>query len=54
MALILSIGALVGAKLGGMWATRVAHPKTLRNIVASTIILIAIKVGWEGIAAMIK
>lgn len=54
MALILSIGALLGAKLGSMWATRVAHPKTLRNIVASTIILIAIKVGWEGIAAMIK
>ena len=54
MAAWLSIGALAGAKLGGMWATRIAHPKTLRTIVASTIILIAIKVGWEGVAAMIK
>lgn len=54
MAAVLCIGALVGAKLGGIWATRVAHPKTLRAIVASTIILIAVKVGWEGVAAMIK
>jgi len=54
MAVPLAAGALVGAKLGGMWATRIAHPKTLRNIVASTIILIAIKVGWEGIASMLK
>jgi uncharacterized membrane protein YfcA len=54
MAIPLAAGALVGAKLGGIWATRIAHPKTLRTIVASTILLIAIKVGWEGIAAMIK
>jgi len=54
MAVPLAAGALVGAKLGGMWATRIAHPNTLRNIVASTIILIAIKVGWEGIAAIMK
>ena len=54
MAVILCVGAFTGAKLGGMWATRVAHPKTLRTIVASTIVLIAIKVGWEGIAAIIK
>jgi uncharacterized membrane protein YfcA len=54
MAVPLCLGALVGAKLGGMWATRIAHPKTLRTIVASSIILIAIKVGWEGVAAMIK
>ncbi len=54
LALPLAATALVGAILGGMWATRVAHPKTLRTIVASTIVLIAIKVGWEGIAAIIK
>ena len=54
MAALLCIGALVGAKMGGIWATRVAHPKTLRTIVASSIVLIAIKVGWEGIAAIIR
>jgi uncharacterized membrane protein YfcA len=54
MAAVLCVGALVGAKLGGVWATRIAHPKTIRTIVASSIILIAVKVGWEGVAAMIR
>ena len=53
MAIPLAVGALVGAKIGSIWATRVAHPNTLRKIVATTIILIAIKVGWDGIAFMI-
>jgi uncharacterized membrane protein YfcA len=54
MAILLGAGALVGAKLGGIWATRIANPKALRNIVAVTIIFIAVKVGWEGVTALLK
>jgi uncharacterized membrane protein YfcA len=51
-AILLAGAALLGARLGGLWASRHANPKTLRVLVALVIIVIAIKVGGEGIIAL--
>jgi uncharacterized membrane protein YfcA len=53
-AIWLSGAALLGARLGGVWASGHANPKTLRLLVAVVIIVIAIKVGGEGIIALIE
>jgi len=51
-AIWLSGAALLGARLGGVWATKHASPKTIRVLVAVVIIGIAIKVGGEGFIAL--
>jgi uncharacterized membrane protein YfcA len=53
-AIWLSGAALLGARLGGVWASGHANPKILRLLVAVVIIVIAIKVGGEGIIALIE
>jgi len=53
-AILLAGAALLGARLGGIWATRHANPKTLRLLVAVVIIGIAVKVGGEGFIAIAK
>jgi uncharacterized membrane protein YfcA len=52
LAVPLIIAVVAGAKLGGIWATKVAHPKTLRTILASTIVLLAIGIGYDGITTL--
>ena len=52
-ALVLTVGALTGASLGGYWAARHANPKGLRIIIAVIIMFIAIKVGGEGLMALL-
>ncbi len=52
-AIWLSGAALLGARLGGVWASGHANPKTLRLLVAVVIIVIAIKVGAEGFIALL-
>jgi len=54
MAVPLIIAVVVGAKLGGIWATRVAHPKTLRTVLASTIVLVAMGIGYDGVATLLR
>lgn len=54
IAIILTIGALAGASLGGYWAARHANPKGLRILIGIIIIFIAIKVGGEGAMALLK
>lgn len=51
-AILLTAGAFVGARLGGIWASRHANPKLIRFLVAVVIIGIAIKVGGEGVIAL--
>jgi uncharacterized membrane protein YfcA len=51
-AILLTVAALLGARLGGNWASKHANPKTIRLLVAVVIILIAIKVGGEGLIAL--
>jgi len=51
-AILLAGAAFLGARLGGIWATRHANPKTLRLLVAVVIIGIAVKVGTEGFIAL--
>jgi len=53
-AILLAGAAFLGARLGGIWATRHANPKTLRLLVAVVIIGIAVKVGTEGFIAIAK
>jgi len=53
-AILLAGAAFLGARLGGIWATRHANPKTLRLLVAVVIIGIAVKVGTEGFIAIVK
>lgn len=52
-ALLLTGAALLGAGLGGVWASRHASPKTVRLLVAVVIIGIAIKIGGEGFIALL-
>ena len=52
-ALWLSAGALLGARLGGVWASRHADPRMIRILVGVVIIGIAIKVGSEGFIALV-
>ena len=51
-ALLLIGAAFLGARLGGIWASGHANPKTVRLLVAVVIIGIALKVGGEGIIAL--
>ena len=51
-AIFLAGTALMGASLGGFWASRHANPKTIRVLVAVVIIGIAVKIGGEGIIAL--
>jgi len=51
-AIFLAGTALLGASLGGVWASRHANPKTIRVLVAVVIIGIAVKIGAEGIIAL--
>jgi hypothetical protein len=53
MAVPLILAVVTGAKLGGLWATHVVHPKTLRMILASTIILLALGVGYDGVTTLL-
>lgn len=53
-AFIFTAAALGGASLGGYWAARHANPKGLRIIIGIIIIAIAIKVGGEGIMALLN
>ena len=53
-AILLTGAAFVGARLGGIWASGHANPKTIRLLVAVVIIGIAIKVGGEGIMALLN
>jgi uncharacterized membrane protein YfcA len=48
-ALLLAGAAVVGSRLGGLWAARQARPTTLRKIAGSLILLIAVKVAVEGV-----
>jgi hypothetical protein len=52
-AFIFTAGALAGASLGGYWAARHANPKGLRIIIGIIIMAIAVKVGGEGILALL-
>jgi len=54
LAVPLIIAVVVGAKLGGIWATRVAHPRTLRIILASSIIILAIGIGYDGATMLMR
>ncbi len=53
-ALFFLVLVIVGARLGGLWASRHANPKALRFIIAIMIMAIAVKVGGEGIMALLK
>ena len=53
-AALLSGAALIGARLGGVWASRHANPKIIRVLVAVVIIGIAIRVGAEGMVALLN
>lgn len=43
---------IIGARMGGLWAAKHANPKALRIVIGILIMIIAIKVGGEGILAM--
>jgi uncharacterized membrane protein YfcA len=53
VALILIIAALLGSMLGGVYASRHANPKAIRILIGVIIMFIAIKVGGEGVLAML-
>ncbi len=52
-AVILAAVALVGARLGGLYASRHANPKALRILIGIIIMAIALKVGGEGLMALL-
>ena len=53
LALLLAVTALVGSRLGGLWVTRYAKPGTLKIIVGTIILLIAVKMGGEGLLSLV-
>lgn len=52
-ALLLAAAALIGSRLGGLWVTHYARPRTLRIIVGVIILSISLKMGVEGILALL-
>ncbi len=52
--LILAAGAVVGSRLGGLWASRRAKPQTLRTIVGVVILVISLKVALEGVVLLVS
>jgi uncharacterized membrane protein YfcA len=54
LALLLALTALVGSRLGGLWVAQHAQPRTLRTIVGIIILVISIKMGFEGIYSLIR
>jgi uncharacterized membrane protein YfcA len=54
LALLLAGTALAGSRLGGLWVTHSAQPRTLRVIVGVIIAVIAVKMGAEGLISLAK
>lgn len=50
LAVALVIGVVIGSRIGGLWTTRRARPQTLRLIVGVIILIIAARMGWEGLS----
>ncbi|MDF1536334.1 MAG: sulfite exporter TauE/SafE family protein [bacterium] len=53
-ALLLAAAALTGSRLGGLWVTHYARPRTLRIIVGAIILVISLKMGWDGFFSLMK
>ena len=50
LAAALVIGVIIGSRMGGLWTSTRARPETLRTIVGIIILLIAARMGWEGLS----
>ncbi|MDF1525830.1 MAG: sulfite exporter TauE/SafE family protein [bacterium] len=53
-AIILAAAALAGAGLGGVYASRQVNPKAIRILIGIIIMVIAFKVGAEGVMALLN
>ena len=51
LAAALVIGVIIGSRMGGLWTSRKARPQTLRLIVGVIILVIAARMGWEGLSS---
>ncbi len=51
LAVVLVIGAIIGSRMGGLWTSRRARPQTLRIVAGVIILLVAARMGWEGLSS---
>lgn len=53
LAVLLVLGVAIGSRMGGLWTSRRARPRTLRRIVGVIILIISVKVAVEGFLQML-
>ena len=54
LAALLALTALAGSRLGGLWVSHYAQPRTLRILVGTIIAVIALRMGVEGLFSLVK
>jgi uncharacterized membrane protein YfcA len=54
LAALLTLTALAGSRLGGLWVSHYAQPRTLKILVGVIIATIALKMGTEGLFSLIR
>ncbi len=50
---VLVLGVIIGSRLGGLWTSRKARPRTLRHLVGVIILIVAVKFSVEGILFLV-
>lgn len=51
LAAALVVAVVIGSRMGGLWTSTRARPQTLRMIVGIIILVIAARMGWEGLSS---